>query len=216
AGDEDDGRALAAACQFALELESAPAFEAHVEHEAGGGIGLFGGEKILRRREGPDRVTDRGQQALQRDTNSGVIVDDIDDGIVAHGCTPTLLLSSTTVDAGREKRKTAPVGALAAIQSRPPWASITDRQNMRPMPMPSGFVETKGRKMRSAMSGLTPGPVSATAASTSPGSPSSMLMVSRRTRPPPAFVASTALSIRFETTCSSWIGLQITILTSGG
>src|ERR1700722_19177352 len=62
--------------------------------------------------------------------------------------------------------KTVPHGTRGDAQKRPPWDSMIDRQIESPMPMPSGFVVKKGSKMRCAIAGSSPGPVSPTATST--------------------------------------------------
>src|ERR1700720_210012 len=41
---------------------------------------------------------------------------------------------------GRVNRRTAPLGTLVVAHTRPPCASIIERQTHSPMPMPPGFV----------------------------------------------------------------------------
>jgi len=52
--------------------------------------------------------------------------------------------------------------AFLVPESRPPIASMMDRQMFRPNPRPAGFVVKNGSNRRAMCSGATPGPVSIT------------------------------------------------------
>jgi hypothetical protein len=54
----------------------------------------------------------------------------------------------------------APPSGLFSAQSRPPWASTTERDTAKPIPMPFSLVVIKASKIRSGSS--TPGPLSMT------------------------------------------------------
>src|SRR5689334_22101974 len=65
---------------------------------------------------------------------------------------------------GKVNLKAAPFGDRCDPQKLPPWASTIDRQIQSPMPIPFGLVLKNGSKIRLAMDGSSPGPVSARAA----------------------------------------------------
>jgi len=67
--------------------------------------------------------------------------------------------------------------------------------------MPLGFVVNKDSKMRSAIAGSMPAPVSLTATSTPPGSMRSEDIVSTLARSMIALMASLPFMIRLSTTC---------------
>ena len=68
----------------------------------------------------------------------------------------------TSTAMGTVKWKAVPCGVRADAHKRPPCASMIDRQIESPMPRPSDLVVKKGSKMRCAMAGSSPGPVSST------------------------------------------------------
>src|SRR3546814_15851704 len=71
----------------------------------------------------------------------------------------------------RVKLISVPPSSAACIHIRPPLASMIVRQIERPRPMPSGFVLTKAVNSLSPISGVTPGPPSATTTCTQPDGP---------------------------------------------
>src|ERR1700692_1084465 len=64
----------------------------------------------------------------------------------------------------------APWGMVAVAHSRPPWASMIERQIESPIPMPPDLVVKKGLNSRSTFSAAIPTPQSATLMSAWPGS----------------------------------------------
>lgn len=58
------------------------------------------------------------------------------------------------------KWKQAPVSLAVSNHNSPPCASISERETARPMPIPRGLVVKNGSKMRLAVAGSRPGPLS--------------------------------------------------------
>src|SRR5712664_2527815 len=86
----------------------------------------------------------------------------------------------------------------------PPCASTIDRVIDSPMPRPATLVVTKGLKMCSRSSSLTPTPVSRTHTSTVSPAPTAVSTVSRRGPCTPSDIAAFAFSTRFRITCWIW------------
>src|SRR5882757_7148490 len=59
---------------------------------------------------------------------------------------------------GRVNCNVAPWGRFAVAQSRPPWASMIERQIESPIPMPLDLVVKKALNSRSAFSAEIPSP----------------------------------------------------------
>ena len=96
--------------------------------------------------------------------------------------------------------KTAPGPSVRlAARSSPRWARAISRAIARPSPVPSGLVVKNGSNSGSITSGASPGPVSATLATTAWRDGSRR--VARRSVPPVA-MAWMALVVRLRKTCS--------------
>ena len=80
---------------------------------------------------------------------------------------------------------------------------MIDRQIEMPMPMPLGLVVKEGSKMRSAVAGSSPAPLSVIATLISPGPMVSYVIASTFGWPLTAPIASTPFMIRFKSTCCS-------------
>src|ERR1700722_2995009 len=102
--------------------------------------------------------------------------------------------------AGIVKLKMLPYGIFLAAQIRPRWASMIDRHIESPMPMPLCFVVNIGSKRRSAIAGLKPMPVSATATSIA-CSVGLEDILRARVRSVTSLIASIPFRIRFSSTC---------------
>src|SRR5260370_10396592 len=90
-------------------------------------------------------------------------------------------------------RKIAPHGTPGDPQSCPPCAVMIDRQIDSPMPMPWGLVVKNGSKMRSAVAGSSPGPVSATPTSSPSVPPGLVVLANTLVSPPSALIATDPL-----------------------
>ena len=106
--------------------------------------------------------TGRVEQIRNGVANQGIVVDHEHDAVrIAHS------LGAVT---GKAKWNTAPRGWFLAAHSRPPCASMIDRQIGSPIPIPCGLVVKKGANNRSAcLPASIPGPVSSTDTRSSPG-----------------------------------------------
>jgi hypothetical protein len=102
---------------------------------------------------------------------------------------------------GTVNRITAPCGTRGDTQSRPRWPSMIDRHIESPIPRPSDFVVKKGSKIRCAMSGSNPMPVSSTVTSTLPGSARLEDTINSRVRSSTPLIASMPFMIKFSNTC---------------
>ena len=69
---------------------------------------------------------------------------------------------------GRQMVKRLPCSGADSTSMRPPWAVTMRCAMARPRPVPPGFFEMNGWKIRRCSSGEMPGPVSATLINTSP------------------------------------------------
>lgn len=61
---------------------------------------------------------------------------------------------------GRERATRAPPSGGLETERLPPWAEVTSRATVRPMPMPPSLVEKKGSAQWARASGEKPGPLS--------------------------------------------------------
>jgi hypothetical protein len=104
---------------------------------------------------------------------------------------------------GTVNRKTVPYGTFADTHNCPPCDSMIERQIESPMPSPSDFVVKKGSKIRCAIVGSSPAPVSSIVTSTPPGSVSAEDTVSSLVWSLTVLIASAAFVIRFSSTCCS-------------
>src|SRR3546814_8139843 len=85
-------------------------------------------------------MTDRAKQALKGFAHGGVVIDDKDDGLLRAHWTPLSVGEAPSSLSGSVNRKMVPCGTFSVTHSLPPWTSMIDRQNMRPMPIPSDLV----------------------------------------------------------------------------
>ena len=108
------------------------------------------------------------------------------------------------VDAsGRVKWKQAPPSGDCSLQMRPSCASTIVRQIDRPSPMPEALVLRNGENSSAAISGASPGPLSATSTWIIRSLSRRLLTSSRRKRAPA--IASIAFLMRLRKTCWTWI-----------
>lgn len=109
---------------------------------------------------------------------------------------------------GSTIRKAAPPPGRSATPRVPPWALTIPWQMLRPSPVPSpaGLVVKKGSKIRSAMAGATPGPLSATTrVRAGPPSAAARAVRTSITRGGSTCLrACWALTIRLSSTWLSW------------
>ena len=102
--------------------------------------------------------------------------------------------------AGRLNWNKAPRGSLAVTHSRPPCASMIERQIAKPIPIPSGLVVQKASKRWSTTSGCKPGPVSRTDTSTRSEASLEVSIHSSRLSSARQLIASTAFMMRLSIT----------------
>src|ERR671936_312515 len=133
-----------------------------------------------------------------------VVVDDEDDLPGHHASCRT----------GRVKRNVLPRPTSLSTQSRPPCSSTSFRESGRPRPVPSARLPSEvcsnSSKIVSNSSAEIPGPVSATAISTSPSSSRAEMSIR-----PSRGVNLTALEIRLKTTWRRRRSSAVTVISSG-
>src|SRR5262249_43587135 len=132
-------------------------------------------------------VAASGQQALDRDADRALVVDDQDRR--AHA----------TLASGSSRSMPRPVSKAVPAATRPPCASMVRFTIASPSPVPVGLSVKKGSKSRASASGGTPGPLSATRSRATPSCPATA--TSRRRGPGVSWSAASAFSIRFA---SAW------------
>src|ERR1700693_4047789 len=98
----------------------------------------------------------------------------------------------------------APWGTFAVANSRPPWASMIERQIESPIPMPLDLVVKKALKSRSAFSAEMPTPQSVTLTSTCCIPSWRDRITSSRGRSVTDCIASMPFITRLIITCCSW------------
>ncbi len=134
-GQKDDGHLDARLRQFRLQVKAAETGQFDVENQAGRKIRTLAPEEVRCRSKRSHRETGRVQQIRDGIANQRIVVDHEHDAVgIAHS------LSAVT---GKAKWNTAPRGSFFAAQSRPPCASMIDRQIGNPMPIPCGLVVKK-------------------------------------------------------------------------
>src|SRR5882724_10818329 len=102
---------------------------------------------------------------------------------------------------GSANWKTAPRGSFGIARNRPPWAATIERLMDSPIPIPSGLVVKNGSKIRSLVSAFSPRPESRTSTRTSLVPSIQEEIDSSRGAVPGSLIASTALRMRFITSC---------------
>src|SRR3546814_16469933 len=105
-------------------------------------------------------MTDRAKQALKGFAHGGVVIDDEDDGLLRAHCPPLSVGDAPSSLSGSVNCKMVPCGTFSVAHSLPPWASMIDRPNMRPMPIPSDLSVNKVYNIRPLISRSSPVPES--------------------------------------------------------
>src|SRR5262249_48707997 len=141
-------------------------------------------ERLLDRARRVDLVPARRQQALDRDPDRALVVDDEDAG----------LHDAASPASGRRISNAVAPGRLASVIV-PPCASTMRFAIARPSPVPDGFRDTNGSNTLACASAGMPAPSSATR--TTARSPSRATASRRCFSGRPFWSASIAVSIRF-------------------
>src|SRR5262249_30033205 len=136
----------------------------------------------------------RLQQPFDGLAHRHVVVDDSDyGGFLVHASASALL--------GRVNWNSAPCGSAGEAHSRPPCASVMERQIVSPIPIPLALVVKNGLKILSAVSWSSPTPLSFTNTRPSPLDSSREPTTSVFGRPVTSDMASAPLMTRLRSTC---------------
>src|SRR5262245_4948910 len=112
-----------------LKIQPAKSGHPYVEHEAGWPVVMWAAEEFLSGGEHLYPQSDRASQVAQRFPHRRIIIYDKDDPArIRH----TVLSPSI----GKVKWNLAPRDSLAVAHSRPPWASMIEREIASPIPNP--------------------------------------------------------------------------------